>query len=289
MPRNPYRLDGPAQICFSGGRTSGYMLWHLLEANGGLPDDCHVTFQNTGKEREETLAFVQECGERWNVPIRWLEWDGFVEGQPQRLCAFREVTFETASRHGEPFERVIDARRIVPNPMVRACTINLKVRTGAAFMLAQGHVDFDAVMGIRADEPQRVARMLNPPKRDTRAGTYVLPLNSARVRKADVLDWWNRQPFNLGLDAQGDLGNCDLCYLKSRRKIVRAIQAEPARAVWWIRQEQRTGHPFRNDRPPYADLLREAQFNARQIPLDFEAGPQDTEDDEALVDCICGD
>jgi len=31
------------------------MLHQILEANGGLPDDCIVSYQNAGKEREETI------------------------------------------------------------------------------------------------------------------------------------------------------------------------------------------------------------------------------------------
>ncbi|MFP3552293.1 hypothetical protein SB861_16450 [Paraburkholderia sp. SIMBA_049] len=31
------------------------MLHQILEANGGLPDDCIVSYQNVGKEREETI------------------------------------------------------------------------------------------------------------------------------------------------------------------------------------------------------------------------------------------
>lgn len=45
--------EGPVQIAFSAGRTSGFMLHEILEANGGLPDQAEVTFQNTGEEREE--------------------------------------------------------------------------------------------------------------------------------------------------------------------------------------------------------------------------------------------
>jgi len=36
---SPYILPpGNVQIAFSGGRTSAYMLHHILEANGGLPE-----------------------------------------------------------------------------------------------------------------------------------------------------------------------------------------------------------------------------------------------------------
>lgn len=76
MTRDPFLLtasSGPTLISFSGGRTSGYMLYRILHSNGGLPDDTHVVFSNTGKEREETLVFVRECSEKWGVPIHWVE------------------------------------------------------------------------------------------------------------------------------------------------------------------------------------------------------------------------
>ncbi len=32
---NPYLITGPAQIGISGGRTSGHMVYKILEAHGG--------------------------------------------------------------------------------------------------------------------------------------------------------------------------------------------------------------------------------------------------------------
>lgn len=72
---NPFRIDAPAVISFSGGRTSGLMLYRILDAFGGtLPDDIKVVFCNTGKERPETLDFVERCSAEWGVPITWLEY-----------------------------------------------------------------------------------------------------------------------------------------------------------------------------------------------------------------------
>ena len=52
--RHPFLLpnDGKRRVIhFSGGRTSAFMLWHILEAHGGtLPQDVKVVFCNTGKE-----------------------------------------------------------------------------------------------------------------------------------------------------------------------------------------------------------------------------------------------
>ena len=59
MTNDPFRIDSPTCISFSGGRTSAYMLWRVLMAHGGhLPDEAIVCFANTGKEDEATLRFV---------------------------------------------------------------------------------------------------------------------------------------------------------------------------------------------------------------------------------------
>ena len=97
---NPFIIKEPTCISFSGGRTSAYLLWRVLEANNGLPEDAIVCFANTGKEDEATLQFVKDCQDNWNVPITWLE---FQIEEP----GYKVVTFETASRNGEPFEALI--------------------------------------------------------------------------------------------------------------------------------------------------------------------------------------
>src|SRR3546814_18597459 len=81
------------------------MLYMVLCAHGGvLPDYVFVVFANTGKEREETLRFVHECGVRWGVHIWWLERaddDGAGVAPADR---FHVVGYNSASRTGEPFK-----------------------------------------------------------------------------------------------------------------------------------------------------------------------------------------
>lgn len=98
---DPFKIEGPALISFSGGRTSGYMLWRILQAHGGtLPHDVHVCFANTGKEREETLRFVHECATRWGVRVRWLEHRSRPNGKESRATPHRsrfdEVGYNSA-------------------------------------------------------------------------------------------------------------------------------------------------------------------------------------------------
>ena len=47
---DPYKVEPPFYVSFSGGRTSGYLLRHILDAWGGqMPKDALVLFANTGK------------------------------------------------------------------------------------------------------------------------------------------------------------------------------------------------------------------------------------------------
>ena len=112
---DPFKITQPTCISFSGGRTSAYMLWRVLQTNGGMPADTVVCFANTGKEVEATLRFVRDCAEHWQVPIRWLE---YVPMEP----GFALIDFDRASRQGEPFEALIRKRQYLPNPVARGCT-----------------------------------------------------------------------------------------------------------------------------------------------------------------------
>ena len=71
---NPYKIEPPFVVSFSGGRTSGYMLKQILDAyDGKLPVGGIVCFANTGKEHEATLRFVHDIEQRW-CPIAWIEY-----------------------------------------------------------------------------------------------------------------------------------------------------------------------------------------------------------------------
>lgn len=276
-----YRIQGPALISFSGGRTSAYMLHEIIRAWGGtLPDDVVVTFANTGKEMPQTLDFVRDCGEHWGVNIAWLEYRDHDDPK-QRWCL---VHFETASRRGEPFSALMNRKGYLPNPVTRFCTSELKVRPMRDFAQAQGWEHWTNVIGLRADEPRRVAR-----SRDNReAWDNAMPLAAAGVTKRDVQAFWSRQNFDLylpNINGTTPLGNCDLCFLKSAATIQGIMRDSPTLANWWIKAEAEaraskpSGARFRQDRPSYAAMLDAVQ---RQQVFDF--GNRDE-----LVDCFCGD
>lgn len=125
---DPYALpDGNVQISFSGGRTSAYMLHQIAASNGGIPDRCKVVFANTGREMPQTLDFVQEVGDRWSIPIVWVE---SINQNP----GFNVVSHNSASRDGEPFEELIRKRKYLPNQQARFCTSDLKIKPSARYL-----------------------------------------------------------------------------------------------------------------------------------------------------------
>jgi len=275
---NPFLITGPTCISFSGGRTSALMLHKVLEANDGLPPEAKVCFTNTGKEREETLEFVRDCSVNWQVPIAWLEWR-------DTESKFEVVTFETASRDGEPFEALIRKRGYVPNPVARFCTVELKVRTIHRYLKSIGWTEWDSMLGIRADEPRRLAKIGNQDygKHEEK----VAPLGQVGVTKEDVGTFWKLQPFDLKLPNHNGVtmhGNCDLCFLKGGAQILSLIAEKPERAVWWVKIEalalasKPSGANFRTDRPSYSQMLAFSQDQRDMFDPQGEA-----------ISCFCGD
>jgi len=272
---NPYLITGPALISFSGGRTSAYMLYQILQAHGGtLPDDVHVCFANTGKEREETLRFVHECATRWNVRVRWLEFRSRLLGLPieQR---FEEVGSNSASRSGQPFEALIRSKGYTPNATMRWCTAELKVRVMKWFMQSQGYKNWTNIIGLRHDEKHRVDKSRKPNKE---AWTNALPLDDAKVSNRDVRAFWAAQDFDLQLLPFE--GNCDACFLKARPKLWEVERTKPGTLDWWIAMEGVAGGRFRNEYS-YAELKRDV-WNQPDM---FKGG---LFDDDPEMDAECG-
>lgn len=279
--RDPFLIDVPTCISFSGGRTSAYMLWRVLQTNDGLPDEAKVIFCNTGKEHEATLDFVQACADEWGVDITWLEYQ-------REAPKYREVDFEIASRDGEPYEDVIAQRGgYLPNRVARYCSSEMKARTMHRFLKDEGWLDWDTFIGIRADEPRRVAKFRANPHPEGKFESIHMPLAVAGVSADEVGLFWRASTFDLRLPNHGGKtmhGNCDLCFLKPAAQVLSLIREEPLRAVWWAEQESKaesvaaSAARFRDDRPGYAQMARYAQQQGDLFDVD-----------EPAIACFCGE
>ena len=179
-----FDIRTPALVSFSGGRTSAFMLKKILEAyDYELPISIQVCFANTGKELPETLDFVHESETRWNVKVNWLE----LEISKERpIWRSKLVTYETASRNGEPFDILLDKRKSLPNPVMRLCTQELKVNVMKRYMKGLGVDEWYNVLGLRADESSRVVRATGKNCMDS--WISICPLASQGITNNDIVD-----------------------------------------------------------------------------------------------------
>jgi len=304
---DPFRIEGPACISFSGGRTSAFMLRRILDAHGGaLPENVHVLFANTGKERTETLDFVHECGVRWGVPIHWIEYNGRDVVMPVARAVIdgvvrlphMEVTYDTASRNGEPFARLISERQYTPNVVTRFCTEILKIRAMKRWLMARGYEEWSTTVGLRADEMRRVTRITSPEAERERE-TVLVPLARAGITVQHIMDFWQEKRDGVALDRWLSIpahnrpgwdlalrsyeGNCDLCFLKGRKKRERIMREHPELVPWWSDQEVRVKGTFHAHEPGYAKTL-ERVHRLPMLPMDLDP---DGEDDS--IPCTCTD
>lgn len=281
---DPYLVAGPALISFSGGRTSAFMLWNILQAHRGkLPDDVVVAFANTGKEREATLRFVHECEVRWGVAIKWLEFvtDLKSVGPAGRIA---EVGYNSASRNGEPLDRLIARKQALFSTLRgRWCTERAKVQTLIDYMETRGFApgSFTEVIGFRADEYDRVAEL---PLKERNAGrSFAFPLAKASVRRADVeAFWWgegrtfesSEQPQGFDLMLRRGMGNCDHCPFLSEKTRISRARRDPAGLAWWRKHEEARNFSF--GRMSIAEIEAHIRAAPLLIPdLDDEDGDQD--------------
>ena len=269
-----YKIPTPAAISFSGGRTSAYLLKQILLANDNkLPNDILVCFANTGKEMPETLDFVHEVEKQWDVDIHWLELEISETSGTRRT---KKVTYETASRNGEPFAALLTKTQMLPSIRRRLCTVELKINVINRYVQSLGYNEWYSALGLRYDEPKRV--------HDSRSQMYrhinICPLYDAKVTNEDVLDFWRQSNFDLTLPVVAGrtaAGNCDLCFLKGTKTTLNLLHERPELADWWIEKEFILETTFRTDRPNYIEL-----GNLAKEP------PKDYIDDQHFT-CFCHD
>lgn len=262
-----------------------------------MPDDVLVVFANTGEEAEGTLIFVREIAERWRVPVRWVEFAR--EARPDAafddIAHWREVDYCSASRRGEPFDAMVDWKRYLPNPSQRICTEWLKVRAALGLAASLGfpirrvpvvdartqrvkrtdtHGDFTQCLGIRADEPSRIAK-----NRDKEH--IEMPLVRRGITRGDVLTFWRAQPFDL--DIRPGEGNCRMCFEKGVPQLRNVARSAPDEAGLprWVDRERRIGATMKKAHP-YAQIEEHIR---RQLPILSEVVVPDND----MLPCACGD
>lgn len=225
-------------ILFSGGRTSAFMATLINELPQYKDWNKLFLFANTGKELPETLDFVDRCDKEFRLGIVWLE--AVVNEGKGEGTDYKVVNYETAARNGEPFEAVIKKYGL-PSKLWRHCTREMKEKPIHKYAKDVFDGEWFTALGIRADEKHRIGNKKN----------HIYPLAEMNVTEPFIREWWQRQSFDLELKDYE--GNCDLCFLKSKRKKLTLLLERPETFDWWNKMELAYG----SDRQPIFDVYRD--------------------------------
>lgn len=239
--------------------------------------DFVFIFANTGLENEKTLVFVDRCDKEFGLNLVWIE--AVINPQHMKGVTHKVVSFETASRNGEPFEAHI-AKSGIPNANKPQCSDRLKALPIEHYKKTHGLTGCLHAIGMREDEPNRVLSfskrkllkdlgcsdwfiMMFSQKTDAQKTTELLghgipkvfwprlvgkynliyPLHSSYFNpssKADVNSFWEDQGFQLGLKEHQ--GNCTTCWKKSNKKLWLLAKEDPNNFNFMDRMERNYQH-----------------------------------------------
>ena len=191
----------------SGGRTSATMTIENYK-----PGDI-VIFCDTEREDYRTYKFLDDIEKNENIPIVRLKYSG-------------------------GFKELIRKRRMIPNVMMRFCTIELKIKTARRYLRSLGIKDYENFVGFRFDEPDRVLNWTE----NWKTVKTIFPLYESGFTKQMVLDYWKNKSYDL--ETPAILGNCDLCFLKGKNAIVNILRQHPDLAEKWIADEEQIGATY---------------------------------------------
>ena len=273
-------------ISFSGGRTSAVMTKLCVDKFKDT-HDIAIVFANTGCEHENTLKFVNDCDQHFGWGVVWIE--AVVNPEKGKGIRHKVVTYETASRNGEPFEDYIKKEGLT-GPSNPGCTNRLKELPINSYLRRDlGWSDYWTAIGIRSDEIDRVSQ-----KRLDKKLLY--PLVEAGWTKEDVKAECASWSFDLDLKGE-HYGNCVWCWKKSLRKLMTLAKDDawmfefPRRMEWeHERTNLQNGNEgrkiFRNnlstvdiielartgDFEPYRDIDQTQMFSSASYDVELDTG-----------------
>ena len=203
-------------VSFSGGRSSALLVYLMKNRH----PDTDFIFMDTGAEHPKTYEFIKNMVKHWGIKLTCLR--VVVNPELGQGNSYRVITLDELQPDLQPF-RDVCYKYGTPYVHGAFCTRTMKFEPFTRYCNeTYGNGNYITWLGIRADEPRRLK-----PKQGYK---YLADLSD--FDKQDVLNWWEKQPFDLDLPEH--LGNCVFCIKKSINKIALATRDETKMAEDFI-------------------------------------------------------
>lgn len=257
-------------VSFSGGRTSAYLCYLMIE-NFGV-ENVDIVYMDTGFEHPSTYDFIRNCAKWLKSPITFLRGDfsrPIGAGVGYNIVGVNDIGCD-----GKPFAEMM---KKYGTPYIGGmfCTDRMKLKPFKKYCDDKyGKGGYETWLGIRSDEPARIFNPFLASKLKSRGFPQYLfedilrwanednMLSKVRIsnhgiddiledlkvaakktnvrylaelgeiEKQDVLDFWKEMPFDLGIEEH--LGNCVFCPKKSNLKLAAAQRDEPELYIKWL-------------------------------------------------------
>lgn len=189
---------------------------------------------NTGKEREESLIFMDKCDKYYGLNLVWVEAD--IDPRPKMGTRHFVKSFDTLTRDGSIFEKGI-IKYGIPHVANKWCNRELKLNAIHSYLKREANwgdfgKDYYTSIGIRVNEIDRI-----PPREKREEFKILMPLVEHKINDRLRNKFWENQPIKLTISDYE--GNCDHCFEKTARKHCTIHSDYPEKINWWEEMESK--------------------------------------------------
>lgn len=247
-------------VTVSGGRSSAMMARHIQTSEKYKDFNKAYVFCNTGMERKETIDFLKNIENEWNLPLIKIE--GVYSLEMGVGAKYKIVDWDNLNMTAQPFKEMIAHKNKgvfdgLPNPDAPYCSENLKTIPAKKL--------FDDLFGVNNYIKAIGYRKEDMPKRITFAESKIdkdriFPLLTdfeMPISQLDLNKWWNNQPFKL--EIHGKFGNCEICWKKSENNLIDNIRKGTRFIDWTLEMETKYNSVMFRGHKSITDLVKMAE------------------------------
>jgi len=212
-------------IAVSGGRSSAMMARHIQTNEKYAGYNKLFVFCNTGQEKPQTIQFLKDMVEQWQLPLVMIE--GVYSKEEGVGVKHKIVDFDTLDMNSTPLKGAIMQMNKnkwtgVFNQAVPYCSEYTKVRPSHSFAKEIfGTTKYHKAIGYRKEDMPKRISWAEIKEESIRFFPLLTDFNMV-VGLRELDEYFNTQPFKLQISSK--LDNCEICHKAGRKNIIERIR-----------------------------------------------------------------